>query len=99
MQHKALRQNWPCVPLDPNRQPVQEMWRNEPAILQLGDEAMGCVPCLFKNSIGGYRGDVLIDRKTGEPAPLPIAHESFHPLQQLSRRWHYTETEGIENQV
>jgi hypothetical protein len=53
----------------------------------------------FQRLVGGYWGNVLIDRRTGEPAPLPVAHESFHPLQQLSRRWYYTGIEDIEEQV
>jgi hypothetical protein len=108
MQHNKSRQNWPCADDDPNRtlpalNPTPKFLdgklRNEPAIKALGEDAMGCVPCLFKNLIGGYWGDVLMNEATGEPNPLPINHESCRPMHQLARRWFYGNPSDMEDRV
>jgi hypothetical protein len=99
MQHNAPLQNWPCDPKDPNQVPVDITWRNEPAILNLGDGARGCVPCLFKQLVRGYWGKVLTDPEIGPPALLTVDHENFLPLQQLSKRWYFTPIENIESLV
>jgi hypothetical protein len=108
MQHNKSRQNWPCADDDPNRSlpaldpkstSLEGKLRNEPAIKALGQDAMGCMPCLFKDLIGGYWGDILINEETGEPDPLPIDHESWHRLHQLAKRWYYRDAPEMKKKV
>lgn len=97
MQHNELGQNWPCAaaPVDPN-QALPTKYANEPAIQKLGEEGMGCVPCLLKALISGYWGKTLLeDAGTGEPDSTPQGHEYWHRLHQLARRWNYKEPENL----
>jgi hypothetical protein len=98
MQHNESRQNWPCrtAPADSNQAPPLK-WADEPAIKALGEEGMGCVPCLLKDLIRNYWGNILLDEGTGNPLPLPYLHEGWHHLHQLSRRWFYRNPSDMED--
>jgi hypothetical protein len=100
MQHNEPLQNWPCgtAPADPN-QALPVRWANEPAIRALGAQGMGCVPCLLKELIRGYWGNVFLHSMTGDPLPLPNNHICWHHLHQLSRRWFYRDPPDILGDV
>jgi hypothetical protein len=105
LQHNKRGQRWPCRaaptatnPAGDENQAPPVRYRNEAAIVALGEEGTGCVPCLLKELIRGYWSDsVLIDAATGRPNHLPYNHACWHRLHQLTKRWFYRDPSGLHD--
>lgn len=68
--HNEPGSHWPCLPTDPNRS-LNQKEKKDPILVEMGREALGCVPCLLKKLVIEYWGNKLIN-DDADKAPRPF---------------------------